>query len=101
MPEQTPLSPSLELIKDPESFLKRVQELNKDPDLNDHCEVELKDGRTVEPYSTNLRSEGRRIWDAFGFFAISPSASKPSKLCGTVRKNFVSWRKTFVKCFLY
>jgi two-component system, sensor histidine kinase and response regulator len=57
MPEQTTLSPSLELLKDPEAFLERIRELYNDPDANDHCETELKDGRTVEHYSTSLRSE--------------------------------------------
>ena len=66
MPEQTTLSPALELVKDPETFLERIRELYKDPDANDHCETELKDGRTVEHYSTNLWSESRqhlgRVW---------------------------------------
>ena len=60
------LSAVLDRVKDPESFLKRVQELNADPDANDHCEIELRDGRTIERYSTSLRSERGvqpgRVW---------------------------------------
>lgn len=60
------LSAVLEKVKDPESFLKRVGELNRQPDAQDHCEIELKDGRILERYSTGLRSDdGRglgRVW---------------------------------------
>src|SRR5208283_3314041 len=53
-------------LVDPGSFLARVQELYANPDLDDHCEIELKDGRTLERYSTSLRN-GRheycgRVW---------------------------------------
>ena len=53
-------------VSDPDSFLKRVQDLYANPDLNDECEIELKDGRTLERYSTSLRNEGggylARVW---------------------------------------
>jgi PAS domain S-box-containing protein len=53
-------------VKDPVAFLKRVAELNADPAANDHCEIELKDGRTLERYSAGLRGEGEqrlgRVW---------------------------------------
>ena len=44
-------------MKDPDAFLKRIGELNDDPDATDHCLIELKDGRSLERYSTGLRSE--------------------------------------------
>ncbi|MGD0095557.1 MAG: PAS domain S-box protein [Terracidiphilus sp.] len=60
------LSAVLERVKDPEAFIGRVRELDADPDANDHCEIELKDGRTIERYSTCLRGDGGqhlgRVW---------------------------------------
>ena len=60
------LAECVHLTRDPEEFLKRVQELYANPDENDHCEIELKDGRILERYSTGLRSEGGqylgRVW---------------------------------------
>ena len=53
------------LVKDPEAFIKRARELYDDPTANDHCEIELKDGRTLERYSTSLRRDGGqrgRVW---------------------------------------
>ncbi len=50
------LSAAAERVKDPESFIKRNPELNQNPE-SEHCEIELKDGRTLERYSTGLRNE--------------------------------------------
>ncbi len=62
------LSAVLERVKDPDAFMKRVRELNGDPDANDHCEIELRDGRAVERYSTSLRSEkGQHLGRAWFF----------------------------------
>jgi diguanylate cyclase (GGDEF)-like protein/PAS domain S-box-containing protein len=51
---------------DPEAFLVRVLQLYDNPQLNDHSEIKLRDGRTLERHSTALRSdEGRylgRVW---------------------------------------
>ncbi len=44
-------------MKDPESFIQRNQELNQNPESSEHCEIEMKDGRTLERYSTGLRSD--------------------------------------------
>ena len=93
------LSALVDRVKDPDAFLKRVRELYADPDANDHCEIELKDGRTLERYSTSLRSEGRHTAGACGSFGISPSAGRPSKPCRAAKRSFASWRKTFAKCF--
>lgn len=66
VPDQQLLRQCLDRLKDPQAFLKRVQELYSDPDANDQSLVELKDGRTLERYSTGLRSgEGHylgRVW---------------------------------------
>jgi signal transduction histidine kinase/DNA-binding response OmpR family regulator len=60
------LSSVLERVSDPDSFLKRVQELYEDPMASDHCEIALKDGRTLERYSSVLRRENGdylgRVW---------------------------------------
>lgn len=60
------LATVLERVKDQPTFLARVRELYENPQLDDHCEIELKDGRTLERHSTVLRSqEGQylgRVW---------------------------------------
>jgi len=60
------LSAPFDRLKDPDAFAKRVRELNDDPDATDHCEIELREGRTIERYSTSLRSERTarpgRVW---------------------------------------
>jgi PAS domain S-box-containing protein len=62
------LSRCTNLVKNPDSFLKRVKELYADPDANDQCEIELKDGRTLERYSTTLRDENGRYLARAWFF---------------------------------
>jgi diguanylate cyclase (GGDEF)-like protein/PAS domain S-box-containing protein len=53
-------------VKHPAAFLERVRELYADPDATDQCEIPLKDGRTLERYSTCVRSDGGeylgRVW---------------------------------------
>jgi PAS domain S-box-containing protein len=60
------LSAVLERVKDPDPFLTRIRELDADPNAKDHCEVDLKDGRTIERYSTSVLSETAkhlgRVW---------------------------------------
>lgn len=60
------LSAALDRVKEPADFLKRIQELDADPTANGHCEIELKDGRTLERYSTSLGWEldhhPGRVW---------------------------------------
>ncbi len=43
-------------MKDPDGFLSRLRALDSDPEATDHCEIELKDGRTLERLSTGLRN---------------------------------------------
>ena len=47
----------LEKVSDPGAFFARMKQLDANPDLNDHCEIQLKDGRTIESYSTSLHTE--------------------------------------------
>jgi diguanylate cyclase (GGDEF)-like protein len=60
------ISNALERVKDIDSFVARIKELYENPQLNDHCEIELKDGRTLERHSTVLRNnDGQylgRVW---------------------------------------
>ena len=62
------LSQCIERTKDPEAFLQRVQELYADRDASDKCEVELKDGRTLERYTTALHTEDGRYLGRVWFF---------------------------------
>jgi PAS domain S-box-containing protein len=66
--DQSVLSAVIEGVKSPESFLKRVQELYDDPDAKDQSEIELKDNRTLERYSTSLRDEGGQYLGRAWFF---------------------------------
>jgi diguanylate cyclase (GGDEF)-like protein/PAS domain S-box-containing protein len=52
----------------PEPFLKRVLELYADPDATDQCEIQLKDGRTLERYSTSVRSDDGQYLGRVWFF---------------------------------
>src|SRR5580704_7209521 len=64
--DQPILSHNLEQVKDPQAFLERVKQLYDDPSLTDHCEIELKDGRTLERHSSIVRGENGhhlgRVW---------------------------------------
>lgn len=59
VPDAPLLSAVLDRVKNPEGFLTRVRELYGDPQASDHCEVELRDGRTLERDSTV-------VWSAAG-----------------------------------
>ncbi len=50
--DQPVLAAVLERVENQKDFLKRVRELYSDPDADDHCELKLKDGRTLERHST-------------------------------------------------
>jgi diguanylate cyclase (GGDEF)-like protein/PAS domain S-box-containing protein len=60
------LSHCVNTTRQPEAFIKRVQELYADREADDQCQFELKDGRTLERYTTALRTEGGaylgRVW---------------------------------------
>jgi two-component system sensor histidine kinase/response regulator len=65
-PDQPILAAVLDRVKDPVKFLNRVRELYENPDEEDACEIELRDGRTLERYSSVLRTEHGanlgRVW---------------------------------------
>jgi two-component system, NtrC family, sensor kinase len=60
------LAAAMARVKDPEQLQRRVEALFADPSAIDHCEIELKDGRTLDRTSTALRgSNGEylgRVW---------------------------------------
>jgi diguanylate cyclase (GGDEF)-like protein/PAS domain S-box-containing protein len=64
--DQQLLSHCVNTTKYPDAFLTRVQELYSDREANDQCQFELKDGRTLERYTTALRTESGtylgRVW---------------------------------------
>lgn len=62
------LATVLERVKDQPTFLARVRELYENPQLDDHCEIELKDGRTLERHSTVLRSQDGQYLGRVWFF---------------------------------
>ena len=67
-PDDPLLSTVVERVKNPEAFLTRVQYLYANPDVNDECEIELKDGRTLERYSSSLRNENGHYLARAWFF---------------------------------
>jgi len=93
------LSAALDRVQYPDAFLKRILELNADLDANDHCEIELKDGRTLERYSTGLRNEPGEYLGRVWFFrditgrkqaeqALRSSEEKFRQLAENIREVF-------------
>lgn len=66
VPDRLLLARALETVKDREAFLEHVEALYANPALEDVCQVEQKDGRTLERHSKALwASDGRyfgRVW---------------------------------------
>lgn len=62
------LSRVLNLVSDRDGFLRRVEELYANPRLVDKCEVELKDGRTIERHSRALWGSQNRYLGRVWFF---------------------------------
>ncbi len=68
LPDEQLLSQCLDRTKDPVGFLKRVKELYAQRDASDSCQVELKDGRTLERYTTSLRNGASQYLGRVWFF---------------------------------
>jgi diguanylate cyclase (GGDEF)-like protein len=66
LPEEPLLDVALRKLKDPDAFLQRIQELYDNPELHDHTEIELTDGRTLDRHSTGLFDDQNnylgRVW---------------------------------------
>lgn len=60
------LSEATGKVADSEGFIRRVRELYANPQLSDHCEIRLKDERTLERHSVGLRDDSGeylgRVW---------------------------------------
>jgi PAS domain S-box-containing protein len=71
----------LERLEDPDSFVRRIQELYNHPDEKDRCEIRLKDGRTLERHSTGLKnSEGIYLGRVWFFRDITPHKQAEASL---------------------
>lgn len=68
IPDNTILQAATDRVKHPESFRRRVQELYADPTAHDHCEIEFKDGRTIERHSVGLYGEDGQYLGRVWFF---------------------------------
>lgn len=68
LPDRLLLSLAIDRVKDKEGFLQRVQKLYADPLLEDKCEVELKDDRTLERHSRALWGAGHQYLGRVWFF---------------------------------
>ncbi len=66
--DQPVLSAVLERVTDSVAFSARVLELYAHPEMNDQCEIALKDGRTLERYSTSLRNDAGEYLARAWFF---------------------------------
>jgi len=84
VPEGPILAAATGKAKYPEEFLKRVHELQKDLRAADRCEIELKDGRTLERHTICLRGESDdylgRVWffrDISGRKQADPLSATP------------------------
>lgn len=64
--EKPYLSACLERTKHPDEFVKRIRRIDANQNTSDQWEVELKDARTLECYTTSLRNEDgkylARVW---------------------------------------
>lgn len=71
-PDNPMLSAVLDRVQNPGSFLPRVQELYSNRELDDHSEIDLKDGRTLERHSTALwDGDGKYIGRVWFFLDIT------------------------------
>lgn len=72
-PHAPVLEAELARVADPESFLRRVRELYADHHAEDHCEIELRDGRTIERHTTVIHgADGRYLGRVWFFRDVTP-----------------------------
>lgn len=67
-PTTVSLASAVSKVKDSETFLGVLDQVYANPDAEDHCEIELIDGRTLERYSIKLRGEGDQYLGRVWFF---------------------------------
>ena len=68
MADSSVLSAVIAQVKDPQKFLARLKELYANPDLEDDCEIELNNGRTLDRHSTALRGQQGQYLGRVWFF---------------------------------
>ncbi len=66
--EERIMHAALALLNEPEAFLQRVQELYLNPEEEDHCELELRDGRFLERHSAGLHNDKFHYFGRVWFF---------------------------------
>ncbi len=62
------LQAAAQQVKDPKAFLKRVEALYENHHARDQCEIELKDGRTLERHSAGLHNDDNQYLGRVWFF---------------------------------
>lgn len=67
-PDRPLLERVLELVKHRGAFLERVEALYAHPEQQDHCEIEMRDGRTLERHSRALWGAEHRYFGRVWFF---------------------------------
>lgn len=68
IPEDRIMYAAIALLKDPQAFMQRVMELYAKPEERDYCEIELKDGRTLERHSVGLHDDQQHYFGRVWFF---------------------------------
>jgi len=70
------LSTVIDRVTAPDAFLARIKELYENPDLTDHCEIDLRDGRILERYSSVLRGGKGQYLGRVWFFRDTTASKK-------------------------
>jgi two-component system sensor histidine kinase/response regulator len=77
------LTQCVDRVKDSEGFVRRVRELYENPEAEDKCEIELKDGRILERYSKVLLAQAG---DSMGRVWFFKDISAQKRLEGNLRR---------------
>jgi PAS domain S-box-containing protein len=85
-------------LKDPETFCRRIQELNNQPDVEGYDTLELKDGRVFERYCQPLRCGEEIIGTVWTFREITKHKQAEKEICFALEqeKQLAQHRAQFV-----